>query len=64
VPVTPLVLDAPPADIDEPGLVQINGSAELQAIGVLGAALERVQVDPFRPEYKGMLCDARLYDCT
>lgn len=60
----PLILDAPPADIDEPGLVQINGSAELQAIGVLGAALERVQVDPSRSEYKELLYDAQYYECT
>ena len=28
-----------------------------------GRSVERGQVDPFRPEYKGLQYDARFYEC-
>ena len=54
-----LVLDALLADIDAPSQLAISGTAELQAVRTLSAALERELVEILKPDYEKLLHEAR-----
>ena len=54
-----LVLDALLATLDDQGPLNVTHPAELMALWKLSAALEKVLVAPFKPEYNEILAAAR-----
>jgi len=54
-----LVLDALLATLNDRGPLNITHPAELRALWNLHAALEKVLVEPFQPDYDQLLAAAR-----
>lgn len=54
-----LVLDALLADLDDQASIPITHPAERRALWNLSASLEKVLVEPFKPDYEKLLAAAR-----
>jgi metal-dependent HD superfamily phosphatase/phosphodiesterase len=54
-----LVIDALFASVDDVGPVYLKDAADLHAVWLLTASLDRVLVDTFAPDYESRLAEAR-----